>query len=83
MEAFMFILHTPPQDEKLYTDCKITVNGISASLSLCRVSAMPYNTAWPGCQRPFDQTEEAAFLSFESDETVTLTVTYKKAPNSI
>ena len=83
MEAFMFILHTPPQDEKRYTDCKVTVNGISASLPLCRVSAMPYNTAWPGYQRPIDQTEEAAFLSFESDEAVTLTVTYKKAPDKV
>jgi len=79
----MFILHTPPQDEKRYTDCKVTVNGISASLPLCRVSAMPYNTAWPGYQRPIDQTEEAAFLSFESDEAVTLTVTYKKAPDKV
>lgn len=76
----MLILHTPPTSEKLYTDYKVTVNGISASLPFCRVSAMPYNTAWPGHQRPLDQTEEAAFLSFESDGEVTLTVTYKNVP---
>ena len=79
----MLILHSPPSPEKLYTDYSVTVNGISASLSSCRVSAMPYNTAWPGSQRPIDQTEEAAFLSFESDENVTLTVTYKKAPKEV
>ena len=79
----MLILHSPPKDEKLYTDYKVTVNGISAKLPLCRVSAMPYNTAWPGYQRPLDQTEEAAFLSFESDEAVTLTVTYKNAPDEV
>ena len=79
----MLILHSPPASEKLYTDYKVTVNGISASLPFCRVSAMPYNTAWPGYQRPLDQTEEAAFLSFEADSEVTLIVTYRKAPDEV
>ena len=79
----MLILHTPPTAEKRYADYTVTVNGISASLPSCRVSKMPYNTAWPGHQRPLDQTEEAAFLSFESDGEVTLTVTYKDAPYEV
>lgn len=79
----MLTLHNPPPSEKLYTDYTVKVNGISAKASLCRVSAMPYNTAWPGNQRPIDQTEEAAFISFESDEAVTLSITYKNNPNEV
>ena len=43
-----------------------------------RVSAMPYNTWWPGCQRPIDQTEIAYFASFETDLPINVSVTVKK-----
>ena len=33
---------------------------------------MPYNTVWPGHQRPMDQSEVASFLSFEMSEPVTV-----------
>ena len=79
----MLILTNPPASEALYTDYTVKVNGIDASLSAVRVSAMPYNTAWPGYQRPIDQTELASTLSFSSDECVTVTVTYKNAPREV
>lgn len=39
---------------------------------------MPYNTVWPGCQRPMDQTEVASFISFEMDSPVTLELSVRK-----
>ena len=79
----MLILTNPPASEALYTACSVTVNGIPAKTTAARVSAMPYNTSWPGMQRPIDQTELAPVLSFSSDETVTVTVTYETAPAEV
>ena len=71
----MLILTNPPASEALYTRISVTVNGIPVKTTAARVSAMPYNTPWPGMQRPLDQTELAPVLSFSSDETVTVSVT--------
>ena len=79
----MLILTNPPTGEALYTDYKVKVNGTDATLTSVRVSAMPYNTAWPGHQRPIDQTELASILSFSSDEPVTVTVIYKNEPSEV
>lgn len=79
----MLILTSPPASEVLYTACSVTVNGISAKTSAARVSAMPYNTVWPGMQRPIDQTELAPVLSFSADEAVTVTVTYENTPSEV
>ncbi len=38
------------------------------------VSAIPFNTVWPGHQRTIAHTEEAYFISFDMTEPVTLTV---------
>ncbi len=79
----MLILTHPPREELLYTHIRVTVNGISTPPPAARVSSMPYNTAWPGMQRPLDQTELAPVLSFSSDAPVTLTVTYENAPTEV
>ncbi len=79
----MLILANPPTGEVLYTRVSVTVNGIPAKTPAARVSAMPYNTAWPGYQRPLDQTELAPVLRFSSDAPVTLTVTYENAPTEV
>ncbi len=79
----MLVLTHPPVEELLYTHIRVTVNGIPARTPAARVSAMPYNTPWPGMQRPLDQTELAPVLSFSSDEAVTVTVTYENAPAEV
>ena len=79
----MLILTSPPASEALYGKISVTVNGIPAATSAARVSAMPYNTVWPGRQRPIDQTELAPVLSFSADEPVTVTVTYEEAPAEV
>ena len=79
----MLILTNPPASEALYTRISVTVNGIPVKTTAARVSAMPYNTPWPGMQRPLDQTELAPVLSFSSDETVTVSVTYETVPSEV
>jgi len=79
----MLILTNTPVSETLYTRISVSVNGIPAKTPAARVSAMPYNTAWPGRQRPLDQTEMAPVLSFSADEPVTVTVTYETAPAEV
>lgn len=70
----MLRIHQPPAGEIAVQDYAVTVNGENAELWFCRVSAMPYNTVWPGYQRPLEQTEIASFLSLETDEPVTFRV---------
>ena len=79
----MLRIHQPPVGERTVEDIQVLLNGEKANLWFCRVSAMPYNTVWPGMQRPMDQTEIASFLSFEMDEPVTFTVTAENAPEDV
>ena len=79
----MLVLTNTPISETLYTRISVAVNGIPAQTPAARVSAMPYNTAWPGRQRPLDQTEAAPVLSFSANEPVTVTVTYETAPAEV
>jgi len=59
-----------PADEQISKDFSIKLNGAEANAYVARVSAMPFDTVWPGHQRPLDQTEEAPVLSFAMDEPV-------------
>lgn len=59
-------------------DFNITVNGMSLDVYRCRVSAMPFNTIWPGHQRPLSQTEMASFAYLAIDEETHITVTPNK-----
>ena len=70
----MLRIHQPPTGEGCDVFFQVTIAGERAYPWFCRVSAMPYNTPWPGRQRPLDQTEEASFLSFEMDAPVEMTL---------
>lgn len=43
----------------------VFVNDTPAKLEKVRVSRYPFNRNWPGFQRPLDQTEVTAFVSFD------------------
>jgi len=66
----MFRIHHLPEGEISVSDFEVTLNGQKVLPWFCRVSAMPFNTPWPGKQRPLEQTEIASFVSFEMDEAV-------------
>ena len=72
----MLKIHSIPETGEKSNIYSVAINGEKAELNFIRVSAMPFNTPWPGHQRPLDQTEEAAFVSFESDGEVYFKVNF-------
>lgn len=69
----------PPEAENLSHDFQISLNGEEKFYPYeARVSAMPYNTCWPGRQRPIDQTELASFYAFSADEPTEITLCANK-----
>lgn len=42
--------------------------GRSLKVERCRVSAVPFNRVWPGCQRSMDQTRLSSFVGFDVPE---------------
>lgn len=54
-----------PSGEAVSERESLAVNGRPVPLLACRVSAVPFNQVWPGYQRPLDQTELAAFASWD------------------
>jgi hypothetical protein len=71
----MLIIPIFPKDEPESIQYTVFLNGSPVKLYDARVSAMPYNTVWPGQQRPLSQTELAPFFSFEANEPVTVCIT--------
>jgi len=63
-----------PQDETT-APITITANGQPLPVSLCHVSAYPYNRRWPGHQRTTDQRETAYFARLMTDGPVTFQYT--------
>ncbi|NLO82195.1 MAG: hypothetical protein GX094_03925 [Clostridiales bacterium] len=70
----MVKIYPVPEGEQVSKDYKITINGMAVEAYTARVSAIPFNTVWPGHQRPLDQTEMASFIYFGMDEPVNLMV---------
>jgi hypothetical protein len=54
-----------PEGEQLSDDFRVSVEGQTAPVYRCRVSAVPLNQAWRGYQRPLDQTELASFACWD------------------
>lgn len=54
---------------------KVLLNGEEIPVYTCRISAYPFNTWWPGHQRPVDQTVVVSYVNIVSDEEIKLDVT--------
>ncbi len=75
----MLKLTNYPINSEISNDFEVTLNDTNADAVKTRVSAMPFNRSWPGKQRPLDQTEIASYISFMSDNDVTVCLTPKKS----
>lgn len=64
--------------EALSEDYEVIVNGEKVPVYTCRISKYPFNTEWPGYQRPIEQTETASFVNLVSDEELKVEVVVKK-----
>ena len=60
--------------EPISEDYRVFVNGEEIPVYTCRISKYPFNTVWPGHQRPFEQSEAASFVNIVSDEEIKLEV---------
>lgn len=69
------VVYPLPAGEAVSRDYKVTVDGQDAPCQVCRVSAMPFNRSWPGAQRPVEQSELAAFVSFDMKSPAKVSVT--------
>ena len=55
-------------------DYKVYVNGKEIPVYTCRTSRYPFNTWWPGHQRPVNQTEITSYVNLISDEEIKIEV---------
>lgn len=72
-----------PIGEPRFAGYRVLLDGKETPLYAARVSAVPFNTVWPGHQRPLAQTELAAFLSFDLYSAVDVTVIMEKEPADV
>ncbi len=68
-----------PCDTGENLDYQVKINGQDCPVHSCRVSAMPFDTLWPGRQRDKSQTEWASYINFFGDETVTVEVVCRRS----
>lgn len=66
----MFRVLKSPGETESFEKIALFVNGIPVKADFCRVSAIPFNTPWPGHQRPVEQSEETSFLRIVTDEKI-------------
>ena len=55
-------------------DYRFWVNGKEVPVYTCRISAYPFNTWWPGHQRPISQSEIVSYVNIVSDEAIEVEV---------
>jgi hypothetical protein len=67
-------IHPAPAEEPSSSEYTVRVNGQSVFVYQARVSAQPINQVWPGYQRPIEQTELAAFASWDMSGPVAVEV---------
>ncbi len=63
-----------PHEVPKSADYKVYVNGREVPVYACRISAYPFNTWWPGYQRPVAQSEIASYVNLVTDEEIEIAV---------
>ena len=64
-------------------DYRVFAKGAEIPVYTCRISRYPFNSWWPGYERPIDQTEVVSYVNLVGDEAVTLEIEAKKAHRRI
>lgn len=72
----MLKIHEKTEQDRFTGFAAISINSMEAFPYKVRVSAIPFNIWWRGHQRPVEQTEYAAAISFESDEEAVVRVRF-------
>ncbi len=67
-----------PVPEAVYDGYTVTVDGKAVDLYGLRVSKMALNRSWPGHQRPIEQSELAAMLTFDMTAPVDIVLSTKE-----
>ncbi|MHB8521425.1 MAG: hypothetical protein ACYDH9_11805 [Limisphaerales bacterium] len=78
LTAALATIWAAPPGETLCEDYALRVNGQPVPVYSCRVSAVPFNQVWPGCQRPIHQTEFAGFAHWGMAGPVSVEITSKR-----
>lgn len=65
-----------PVDEPVFDQYNVCVDGIPVPLYQLHVSKEPFNRFWPGHERPIEQSELAAMLTFDMIAPVDITLTW-------
>ena len=63
-----------PCDVPNSKDYKVYVNGEEVPVYTCRISKYPFNTWWPGHQRPVNQTDLVSYVNLVTDEEIEIEV---------
>ncbi|MBQ6809483.1 MAG: hypothetical protein IJP09_02095 [Clostridia bacterium] len=74
----MFKLYPIPEETKKCEHFSVKVNGNQVDIYSCLVSAIPFNTPWPGHERCISQAEEASFLYVDTDEILNFEIVPEK-----
>jgi len=82
MESASVTCWVPPAGEPVSEHYRLSVSGHPVPVHACRVSAVPFNQVWPGYQRPLDQTELAAFASWDMRGPVLVEIRSKRPVQS-
>jgi hypothetical protein len=77
------VVYPAPQGEKLSDDFELRVAGLPVPVYQCRVSAVPFDQAWPGYQRPLDQTELASFAYWDEAGAADVVVVSRRPVESV
>ena len=77
------IIYPGSVEEEASSDFRVNVDGKEVFVSTARVSAYPENQIWPGYQRPVEQTEQASFCYFDTNQAVKVEIESKKKIDKI